>query len=161
MQPGRVYPSPSQITPAILSTARTTALEAPRSLLKSISILALHSPSIPTPTPSPLTAAVIMSASESGKGSKPKSKEKKSKGSGGGAQKTERLKTVVRRLPPNLPEEIFWQSVAQWVSEETVSWKAYYPGKFKTRYVHTFRRWVLGMGAVKRGGGGCEDEKAD
>ena len=76
-----------------------------------------------------------MSASESGKGSKPKSKEKRSKGSGGGAQKTERLKTVVRRLPPNLPEEIFWQSVAQWVSEETVSWKVYYPGKFKTRCV--------------------------
>ena len=23
----------------------------------------------------------------------------------------ERLKSVVRRLPPNLPEEIFWQSV--------------------------------------------------
>ncbi|KAF9011979.1 Smg-4/UPF3 family-domain-containing protein [Cyathus striatus] len=45
----------------------------------------------------------------------------------------ERLKVVVRRLPPNLPEEVFWQSVQDWVSEDTVSWKVYYPGKFKTR----------------------------
>ena len=49
----------------------------------------------------------------------------------------ERLKTVVRRLPPNLPEEVFWQSVQAWVTEDTVSWKAYYPGKFRTkRCVH-------------------------
>ncbi|KAJ7797651.1 Smg-4/UPF3 family-domain-containing protein [Mycena olivaceomarginata] len=40
---------------------------------------------------------------------------------------TERLKTVVRRLPPNLPEDIFWQSVQSWVSDETVTWKAFYP----------------------------------
>ena len=68
---------------------------------------------------------------------KDKEKEKKSKSSGSGSQKsqTERLKTVVRRLPPNLPEDVFWQSVGKWASEETVSWRAYYPGKFKTRYV--------------------------
>ncbi|KAJ7784277.1 Smg-4/UPF3 family-domain-containing protein [Mycena metata] len=46
---------------------------------------------------------------------------------------TERLKTVVRRLPPNLPEDIFWQSVQSWVSDETVSWKIYYPGKLRKR----------------------------
>ncbi|KAF5348862.1 hypothetical protein D9756_009757 [Leucocoprinus leucothites] len=45
----------------------------------------------------------------------------------------ERLKIVVRRLPPNLPEEIFWQSVSDWVTDTTVSWKAYYPGKPKKR----------------------------
>lgn len=71
---------------------------------------------------------------------KEKDKEKKPKasgGGGGGGQKSqaERLKTVVRRLPPNLPEDIFWQSVAPWVSDETVSWKVYYPGKFKTKSV--------------------------
>jgi regulator of nonsense transcripts 3 len=47
----------------------------------------------------------------------------------------ERLKTVVRRLPPNLPEDVFWQSVQTWVKEDTVSWKVYYPGKFRKRYV--------------------------
>ncbi len=46
---------------------------------------------------------------------------------------TERLKTVVRRLPPNLPEEIFWQSVQTWVTDETVIWKTYFPGKFRKR----------------------------
>jgi len=51
----------------------------------------------------------------------------------------ERLKTVVRRLPPNLPEEIFWQTVQRWVSDETVTWKVYYPGKFKKQYVIRFR----------------------
>ena len=84
--------------------------------------------------------ALIMSAQEAATTSKPKPKEKKEKkarssgGSGGGPKsQTERLKTIVRRLPPNLPEEVFWQSVAKWVGTETVSWRAYYPGKFKTR----------------------------
>jgi len=40
-----------------------------------------------------------------------------------------KLKTVVRRLPPNLPEPVFWQSVAPWVTPETTSWKVFYPGK--------------------------------
>ncbi|KAI0060013.1 hypothetical protein BV25DRAFT_1004676 [Artomyces pyxidatus] len=62
---------------------------------------------------------------------KTKSKEKRqaqSKSSG-----SERLKTVVRRLPPNLPEEIFWQSVHPWVTEETVLWKSFYPGKLRKK----------------------------
>ncbi|KAJ6508407.1 Smg-4/UPF3 family-domain-containing protein [Mycena sanguinolenta] len=45
----------------------------------------------------------------------------------------ERMKTVVRRLPPNLPEEIFWQSVQPWVTDETVTWKAFFPGKLRKR----------------------------
>ncbi|CCM05615.1 uncharacterized protein FIBRA_07844 [Fibroporia radiculosa] len=48
-------------------------------------------------------------------------------------QQTERLKTVVRRLPPNLPEDIFWQSVQQWVTAETATWKSYHQGKFRKR----------------------------
>jgi Smg-4/UPF3 family len=47
---------------------------------------------------------------------------------------SERLKTVIRRLPPNLPEEIFWQSVQSWVTEDTAVWKTYYPGKLRKRY---------------------------
>ncbi|GAA5894670.1 hypothetical protein JCM6882_006653 [Rhodosporidiobolus microsporus] len=58
-----------------------------------------------------------------------------------------RLKLVVRRLPPDLPELVFWRSVAPWVArEETdavqpaveaqegaelVSWAVYKPGKVR------------------------------
>jgi regulator of nonsense transcripts 3 len=48
---------------------------------------------------------------------------------------TERLKVVIRRLPPNLPEDVFWQSVQTWATEENISWKAFYPGKSRKRYV--------------------------
>lgn len=51
------------------------------------------------------------------------------------ANATERLKTVVRRLPPNLPEEIFWQSVQTWVTDDSVTWKVYYAGKVRKRCV--------------------------
>lgn len=44
-----------------------------------------------------------------------------------------RLKTVVRRLPPNLPEDVFWQSVQAWVTEASVTWKVFYPGKVGKR----------------------------
>jgi regulator of nonsense transcripts 3 len=52
-------------------------------------------------------------------------------------QPNERLKTVVRRLPPNLPEEVFWQSVQPWVTEETAVWKVYYPGKLRKKCAHS------------------------
>ncbi|KAG1778777.1 Smg-4/UPF3 family-domain-containing protein [Suillus placidus] len=49
------------------------------------------------------------------------------------ANATERLKTVVRRLPPNLPEEIFWQSVQTWVTDDSITWKVYHAGKLRKR----------------------------
>uniref|UniRef100_A0A0W0FBB7 UPF3 domain-containing protein n=1 Tax=Moniliophthora roreri TaxID=221103 RepID=A0A0W0FBB7_MONRR len=48
-------------------------------------------------------------------------------------QGLEKLKIVIRRLPPNLPEDIFWQSVQNWVTDDTVTWKVYYRGKFRSR----------------------------
>ena len=48
-------------------------------------------------------------------------------------EKPDRLKTVVRRLPPNLPEDVFWQSVQTWVTEESVDWKIFYPGKLRKK----------------------------
>ena len=48
-------------------------------------------------------------------------------------QSNERLKTVIRRLPPNLPEDVFWKSVEPWVTDDTVLWKMYYPGKLRKR----------------------------
>lgn len=60
---------------------------------------------------------------------------------------SERLKTVIRRLPPNLPEAIFWQSVEAWVTDQTVTWKTYYPGKFRKRCVAS----QFHVGCIDRG----------
>lgn len=48
----------------------------------------------------------------------------------------DKLKAVVRRLPPNLPEEIFWQSVQPWATDETIFWRAFYPGKIRKKWVN-------------------------
>ncbi|KAI9638932.1 Smg-4/UPF3 family-domain-containing protein [Dioszegia hungarica] len=40
-----------------------------------------------------------------------------------------RLKLVIRRLPPMLPEEIFWTSVAPWITASTCTWKRYIKGR--------------------------------
>ncbi|WVQ79216.1 hypothetical protein IAT38_001312 [Cryptococcus sp. DSM 104549] len=58
-----------------------------------------------------------------------------------------RNKLVVRRLPPTLPEEIFWKSVAEWVNDETCLWRRYVKGKpgdghYDAHYTHS-RAYVL------------------
>ncbi|KAJ4001906.1 Smg-4/UPF3 family-domain-containing protein [Lentinula boryana] len=78
------------------------------------------------PTPSALPSPT-KSKKEKVRAERGKDKERKEKA----PQHTERLKTVVRKLPPNLPEEIFWQSVQLWVGDDTVSWKTYFPGKLR------------------------------
>ena len=94
---------------------------------------------------SSITRTAMSAATDSPKKSKSKpSKEKKSQGK----SQNERLKVVVRRLPPNLPEEIFWQSVSDWVSDETVSWKSFHAGKVRKRWAlvlgrSTFTYWDL------------------
>lgn len=60
---------------------------------------------------------------------KEKDKEEKHKAN----QPSERFKIIVRRLPPNLPEDIFWQSVQNWVTDETTTWKIYYTGKLRKK----------------------------
>lgn len=40
-----------------------------------------------------------------------------------------RLKLVIRRLPPNLPEELFWKAVVPWVTDATCTWKRYVRGR--------------------------------
>lgn len=47
---------------------------------------------------------------------------------GGGGQPA-KLKLVVRRLPPNLPEAVLWKTVEPWVSDATAGWRAFRPGK--------------------------------
>ncbi|KAG6908859.1 hypothetical protein DXG01_003025 [Tephrocybe rancida] len=66
--------------------------------------------------------------------SKPTKKDKKRETSDKAHPGSERLKSVVRRLPPNLPEDVFWGSVAPWVTDDVVAWKTYYPGKLKKRF---------------------------
>ncbi|KAJ3509927.1 hypothetical protein NMY22_g16135 [Coprinellus aureogranulatus] len=75
-------------------------------------------------------SAIIVPSQSPQKSKKEKEKERREKAQ---QQANERVKAVVRRLPPNLPEEIFWQTVQKWVTEDTVSWKVYYSGKFKKR----------------------------
>jgi len=70
---------------------------------------------------------------EPAKKSQSRSKTKEKRPGQAKAAGSERLKTVVRRLPPNLPEHIFWQSVQAWVTDETVVWKEFYPGKVKKK----------------------------
>lgn len=78
----------------------------------------------------------MSTADAGGKAKPPKSRsEKKSKSLKAEQHPADKLKTVIRRLPPNLPEEIFWQSVQPWVSDETVSWKTFYQGKIRKKYV--------------------------
>jgi regulator of nonsense transcripts 3 len=48
---------------------------------------------------------------------------------GGGGAAPPKLKIVVRRLPANIPEEVFWSSTAQWVNDETAGWKVFRKGK--------------------------------
>ncbi|KAF8186365.1 Smg-4/UPF3 family-domain-containing protein [Pholiota molesta] len=67
------------------------------------------------------------------KSRKEKDKDKENERKASLPQQNERLKTVVRRLPPNLPEDIFWQSVQPWVTEESALWKLYCPGKLRKK----------------------------
>jgi hypothetical protein len=91
-------------------------------------------------TTEPIRAGGPITKTKSKDKEKEKEKERKQRPAQKSQSSSERLKTVVRRLPPNLPEDIFWQSVQPWVTEDTVSWKEYYQGKFKKRRV---LYWVM------------------
>ena len=91
----------------------------------SISTFAIMS-SVDSPA-APIPAAPLSEAKK-----KKKSRSEK-RAAAAKANPHERTKTVVRRLPPNLPEEIFWQSVQKWVSDETVVWKSFVQGKLRKK----------------------------
>ncbi|WWC92759.1 uncharacterized protein L201_007718 [Kwoniella dendrophila CBS 6074] len=59
---------------------------------------------------------------------------------------TARNKLVIRRLPPTLPEELFWKSVSTWINDKTCLWKRFIKGRIGDGYdahpVHS-RAYVL------------------
>lgn len=46
-----------------------------------------------------------------------------------------RLKLVIRRLPPTIPEDIFWRSIAPWVDDGKSTWRRWCQGKKADEYV--------------------------
>lgn len=69
----------------------------------------------PLPTSGELTAAAAKKrANRKKKKNKSKKKADKENRDGGEAGPKIKLKVVVRRLPPNLPESVFWTSIAPW-----------------------------------------------
>jgi len=45
-----------------------------------------------------------------------------------------RTKVIVRRLPPNLPEDIFYDSISEYL--DNITWKSYFPGKLSKRLIY-------------------------
>lgn len=64
-----------------------------------------------------------------------KKKEKKRPRKRSSKKTSPKTKVVVRRLPPNIPAEIFNNSVKNWVNDSTVDWQLFVPGKLSSRYV--------------------------
>jgi len=74
-----------------------------------------------------MSTVPISTPSKAGKGKKEKEKLPSQ------PEQNERLKIVVRRLPPNLPEDLFWQSVQRWVTDETTTWRVFGAGKLRKK----------------------------
>ncbi|KAI9271125.1 Smg-4/UPF3 family-domain-containing protein [Helicostylum pulchrum] len=81
------------------------------------------------PLSAPPTDSPKVLPKETKQGDKPARKRTKKRTKRNARKNTLKTKVVVRRLPPNLPEEIFMNSVKPWISEETVDYSLYVPGK--------------------------------
>ncbi|KAF7722069.1 hypothetical protein EC973_003717 [Apophysomyces ossiformis] len=98
------------------------------------------------------TAASTATSKEKSKSSAEKVKKKKkdrAKKKAKQASRKSALKTkvVVRRLPPNLPEDVFMNTVKQWTSDELVDFAYYVPGKLAKSKAkeHVFSRAYFHM----------------
>ncbi|KAG9306901.1 hypothetical protein G9A89_002570 [Geosiphon pyriformis] len=72
-------------------------------------------------------ATTLSASSKTPKSSGSKAKKAKSKRTG--RKLATRTKVIVRRLPPNVPEEKFLESVKPWANELTTDWYVFYPGR--------------------------------
>ncbi|KAI9343416.1 Smg-4/UPF3 family-domain-containing protein [Zopfochytrium polystomum] len=125
-------PSSARPTSAPSSSSSSSKEEpAPR---RGSTALSVASPSLPPLDPSTSGG----DADASGKKKRARKRVRKNK-----VVPQPRLKVVVRRLPPNLPEDTFLGVVAPWTVEGTVDWLAYFPGKLSKSFPiknHTFSR---------------------
>lgn len=131
-----------------------TAAAAPRTLLSLSTTTPVMAPPPAAPsaaskTPAAKGKALANASASSGGPSKrgkrapkgqqqqaaPPATERERPAGGGGGAAPPKLKIVVRRLPANIPEEIFWSSTAQWVNDETAGWKVFRKGKVAKAYV--------------------------
>jgi hypothetical protein len=87
----------------------------------------------PSHTDSPKVNSKAGEAKPTPTGEKPAKKRTKKKSKRHPRKPTLKTKVIVRRLPPNLPEKIFMDSVKPWISEETVDYSLYAPGKLSKR----------------------------
>ncbi|KAK9670727.1 hypothetical protein K7432_017565, partial [Basidiobolus ranarum] len=56
-----------------------------------------------------------------------------------------KTKVIIRRLPPNLPEELFFKSIQPYITEENILWRLYVPGKIsanKNKESHFSRSYL-------------------
>lgn len=93
----------------------------------------------PSATSKPTETLQVDAKNSEGKsaptGDKPAKKRVKKKSKRQPRKNTLKTKVVVRRLPPNLPEKIFFNAVKPWISEEIVDYSLYVPGKLSKRYI--------------------------
>lgn len=85
-----------------------------------------------TPALEPTTKTA--SKKDSKTGEEKKKKRVKRKSNKNSRKPTLKTKVIVRRLPPNLPEDIFMKSVSPWINENTVDYSIYIPGKLTRRF---------------------------
>lgn len=111
-----------------------------------LSLTAMNSETPQQDSPAQATAPSKTKASSQPAGSKrakrPKQQQQQAgaggSSGGGGAAGQQKLKIVVRRLPPNIPEDIFWTSTEQWVNDETAGWRSFRKGKVAKSSVLSF-----------------------
>lgn len=97
----------------------------------------------PAPSPSPSSVVTPSTPNDKQKdldkaaAAKAKKKKKDKAKKKAKRQRKNALKTkiVVRRLPANLPEEVFMNAVKRWTGDDVVDYKFYVPGKVTQRYV--------------------------
>lgn len=86
---------------------------------------------VPTPVDSPKIVAKNDKGDESKKKKKKERTRKRAKRNP--RKRTLKTKVIVRRLPPNLPEDIFMNTVKPWITEENTDYSLYVAGKFAKR----------------------------
>lgn len=111
------------------------------------------------PAPSPSPSSVVTPSStpndkqkdlDKAAAAKAKKKKKDKAKKKAKRQRKNALKTkiVVRRLPANLPEEVFMNAVKRWTGDDVVDYKFYVPGKVTQRYDFYCNNYLYPSGLI-------------